>query len=206
MSSLLTALARAGDAWDAAAVALKAAPGRVRAALGVRRRRRAALIAASLTLLVYLFSIGDLAVSASGRFTGAPVFQAAPGQLLEVRAPYLFEPVFAWHPTSHVAVLLSPVNLLLGAVVAALVGCNIAVAAHAAQQARLLSAHPLRPAAGGASGVPARIRLLRAHVSARPGREYRRRTPAGPDPAAPGLLPARLAHAGRHVDVGHLAD
>ncbi|MEU0722800.1 hypothetical protein [Streptomyces sp. NPDC006140] len=134
MSSPLTAVARAGDAWDAAAVALKAAPRRVRAALAVRRHRRAALIAASLTLLVYLLSIGDLAVSASGRFTGAPAVQAAPGQLLEVRAPYLFEPVLAWHPTSHVAVLLSPVNLLLGAVVAALVGCNIAVAAHAAQQ------------------------------------------------------------------------
>ncbi|MFE3645250.1 hypothetical protein ACFXOM_30465 [Streptomyces sp. NPDC059169] len=135
MSGLLTAFVRAGDAWDAAAAAIKAAPGRARVALGVRRRRRAALIAASLTLLVYLFSVGDLAVSVSGRFTGAPVFQAAPGQLLEVRAPYLFEPVLAWHPTSHVAVLLSPVNLLLGAAVAALVGCNIAVAAHAAQQA-----------------------------------------------------------------------
>jgi hypothetical protein len=135
MSRLLTVLARAGDAWDAVVVAIKATPGRVRAALAVRRHRRAALIAATLVLLVYLLSVGDLAVSASGRFTGAPVFQAAPGQLLEVRAPYLFEPVLAWHPTSHTAVFLSPVNLLLGAVVAALVGCNIAVAAHAARQA-----------------------------------------------------------------------
>ncbi|MEU3091372.1 hypothetical protein ACWCQ0_41955 [Streptomyces massasporeus] len=135
MSRLLTALARAGDAWDAAVAALKATPGRVRAALAVRRHRRTALIAASLTLLVYQFSIGDLAVSASGRFTGAPVFRTAPGQLLQVRAPYLFEPVLAWHPSSHLVILLSPVNLLLGAVVAALVGCNIAVAAHAARQA-----------------------------------------------------------------------
>ncbi|MET9969500.1 hypothetical protein ABZZ80_27130, partial [Streptomyces sp. NPDC006356] len=64
-----------------------------------------------------------------------PVFQTAPGQLLEVRAPYLFEPVLAWHPTSHATVCVSPVNLLLGTVVAALVGCNIAVAANAARQA-----------------------------------------------------------------------
>lgn len=132
MSRLLTALARAGDVWDATVVAIKTTPGRVRAALAVRRSRRAALIAAGLTLLVYLFSIGDLAVSGSGRFTGAPVVRAAPGQLFEARAPYLFEPVLAWHPTSHVAVFVSPVNLLLGAVVAVLVGYNFAVAAHTA--------------------------------------------------------------------------
>ncbi|WP_311137548.1 hypothetical protein [Streptomyces sp. I6] len=51
-----------------------------------------------------------------------------------MRAPYLFEPVLAWHPTSHVAVFVSPFNLLLGSAVAALVGCNIAVAAHTARQ------------------------------------------------------------------------
>ncbi|NUP39794.1 MAG: hypothetical protein HOY76_22995 [Streptomyces sp.] len=135
MSRLLTVLARAGDAWDGALAATAATPGRVRAALAARRPRRAGLLAAVLVLVAYLFSIADLAVSLSGRFTGAPVFQAAPGQLLKVRAPYLFEPVLAWHPTSRVAVFLSPVNLLLGAVLAALVGCNIAVAAHAARQA-----------------------------------------------------------------------
>ncbi|MBT2366119.1 hypothetical protein J7E88_12570 [Streptomyces sp. ISL-10] len=135
MSRLLTVLARTGDAWDATVLAIKATPGRVRAALAARRHRRTALIVASVTLLVYLFSLGDLVVSASGRFTGAPVFQAAPGQLLEVRGPYLFEPVLAWYPTRHLAVFLSPVNLMLGSVVAVLVGCNIAVAAHAARQA-----------------------------------------------------------------------
>ncbi|MBT2478480.1 hypothetical protein [Streptomyces sp. ISL-94] len=135
MNPLTAALAKAGDAWDAAVAAAAATPRRVRAALGVHRHRQAALIAAAVTLLVYLFSIGDLAVSASGRFTGAPVFQAAPGQLFRARAPYLFEPVLAVHPSDHVAVFVSPVNLLLGAVVAALVGCNIALAAFAARQA-----------------------------------------------------------------------
>ncbi|MBT2450385.1 hypothetical protein J7F03_25575 [Streptomyces sp. ISL-43] len=135
MKRLAAALARAGDAWDAAMAAAVGTSRRVRAALGVRRHRRAALIAAAVTLLVYLFSIGDLAVSASGRSTGAPVFQAEPGQLLHARAPYLFEPVLAWHPSDYVAVFVSPPNLLLGALVAALVGCNVAVAAFAARQA-----------------------------------------------------------------------
>ncbi|AWI32208.1 hypothetical protein [Streptomyces tirandamycinicus] len=131
---LAAVLATAGDAWDGAAGAMAATPRRVRAALAVRRHRRAALIGAALTLLVYLLSTGDLAVSGSGRFTGAPVLRAAPEQLLRVRAPYLFEPVLAWHPSSHLAVFVSPVNLLLGATVAALVGCNIAVAAHTARR------------------------------------------------------------------------
>ncbi|MEV0170386.1 hypothetical protein AB0I00_04550 [Streptomyces sp. NPDC050803] len=135
MSRLVTALARAGDAWDATLAATTATPRQVRAALAVRRHRRVGFAAAALVLMGYLFSIGDLAVSASGRFTGVPVFRSAPGKLFHARAPYLFEPVLAWHPTPHVAVFLSPVNLLLGAVVAALVGCNIAVARLAARQA-----------------------------------------------------------------------
>ncbi|WP_267246009.1 hypothetical protein [Streptomyces sp. PR69] len=134
-NGLLTALARVGDAGDAAVAAVAATPRRVRSALAVRRSRRVALTAAAVTLLVYLFSIGDLAVSPSGRFTGSPAVRTAPEQLFDPRAPYLFEPVLAWHPTSHLAVFVSPVNLLLGAVVAALVGCNIAVAAHTARQA-----------------------------------------------------------------------
>jgi hypothetical protein len=107
----------------------------VRAALAVRRHRRIGLFAAAVVLVAYLFSIGDLAVSASGRFTGVPVFQTAWEQLFRARAPYLFEPVLALHPTQHVAVFLSPFNLLLGAVAAALVGCNVAVAGLAALQA-----------------------------------------------------------------------
>ncbi|MFF9012995.1 hypothetical protein ACF09C_08465 [Streptomyces sp. NPDC014870] len=174
MSRLLTALARTGYAWDATVVAIRTTPGRVRAAFAVRRHRRTALIAASLTLLVYLFSIGDLAISASGRFTGAPVFQTAPGQLLQVRAPYLFEPVLAWHPTSHLAIFLSPVNLLLGVLVAVLVGCNFAVAAHTAttvascrrtRYARVLAVLPAF-LLGFACCVPTFLLLLGASTAA----------------------------------------
>ncbi|MFE3328828.1 MULTISPECIES: hypothetical protein [unclassified Streptomyces] len=174
MSRLLIALAAAGGAWDTAVAAMAATPRRVRAALAIRRYRRAALIAATLTLVVYLFSIGDLAVSGSGRFTGAPLVRAAPDQLFTARAPYLFEPVLAWHPTSHLAVFISPVNLLLGAVVAALVGCNIAVTAHAARQAascrrtryaRLLAVLPAF-LLGFACCVPAFVLVLGASTAA----------------------------------------
>lgn len=146
MNGLVSTLARAGDAWDAAVTATLAAPRRVRAALAVRRHRWIGLVAALVVLTAYLFSVGDLKVSPSGRFTGAPVFRTAWDQVFQVRAPYLFEPVLAWHPTQHVAVFLSPVNLLLGAVVAALVGCNIAVAGLAARQ----QASCRRPRAGHA--------------------------------------------------------
>ncbi|OII65572.1 hypothetical protein BJP40_01430 [Streptomyces sp. CC53] len=158
MSRLVTALARVGGAWDATLAAVVATPRRVRAALAVRRHRRAGLIAAAVVLVVYLFSTSDLGVSPSGRYTGAPVFRTAPEQLFQVRAPYLFEPVLAWHPTEHVAVLLSPVNLLLGAIVAALVGCNIAVAGYAARQ----SAACRRP--GGRIGYARLLGVLPAFL------------------------------------------
>ena len=132
MNRLLVGLARAGDAWDTAA---RATPRRLRAALAVPRHRRTGLIAAAVVLVAYLFSIGDLAVSASGRLTGVQVFQTAWGRVFQARAPYLFEPVVAVHPSAHLAVFISPLNLLLGGMVAALVGCNVAVAGHAARQA-----------------------------------------------------------------------
>ncbi|MBC2904801.1 hypothetical protein [Streptomyces cupreus] len=135
MNRLLTGLARTGDAWDAMTAAAMATPHRLRAALTVPRHRRTGLIAAAVVLVVYLFSIGDLAVSASGRFTGVPMFQTAWERVFHVRAPYLFEPVVAVHPSAHLAVFVSPLNLLLGGIVAALVGCNIAVAGLAARQA-----------------------------------------------------------------------
>lgn len=135
MNKALAAVARVGDALDTTIAATVATPRRLRAALAMRRHRRVGVVAAAVVLLAYLFSIGDLVVSVSGRFAGVPVFQTAWEQVFRARAPYLFEPVLAVHPTQYVAVFLSPVNLLLGAIVAALVGCNVAVAGLAAQQA-----------------------------------------------------------------------
>ncbi|MCP3821603.1 hypothetical protein NLX86_26980 [Streptomyces sp. A3M-1-3] len=158
MNRLLVGFARAGDAWDATVAATAATPRRVRAVVAVRRHRRTGVIAAAVVLLAYLFSIGDLAVSASGRFTGVPALQAAPEQLFHVRSPYLFEAVVAVHPTSYVGLFLSPVNLLLGAIVAALVGCNVAVAALAARQA----ASCRRP--GGRAGYARLLGVLPAFL------------------------------------------
>lgn len=92
-------------------------------------------IAATVILLLYLLAIGDIALSASGRWAGQPGARIVPDALFRPRAPWLFEPVVQLHPGAHVALFVSPVNLLLGAVIAGLAGMNIALAAHGARQA-----------------------------------------------------------------------
>lgn len=129
------ALAGLGDGWDAVAAAVARTPGRVAAVLALRRERRVGLTAAIAMLVLYLLAIGDLAVSPSGRWVAAEGLRFAPEGLFRSRAPYLFEPVIQAHPDAHVAVLLSPVNLGLGTVVAALVGANMAVATYGARHA-----------------------------------------------------------------------
>jgi hypothetical protein len=134
MSRVVAALSRVGDAWDGTTHAVAATPFRVRLALSVRRRRRAALIVAAVLLAAYLTAVGDLAFSPSGRWAGMPFAQPAWGRLFSTRAPYLFEPVLALR-TPHAALFLSPVNVLLGAVVAALAAANTAVALAARNEA-----------------------------------------------------------------------
>ncbi|MFH9071366.1 hypothetical protein [Streptomyces alboflavus] len=134
MSRVVAALSRVGDAWDAGFHAVAATPSRLRSALSVRRRRRAAMIVAAVLLAVHLTAIGDLAFSPSGRWAGMPFAQAASDRLFHARAPYLYEPVLALR-TPYVAFFLSPVNVLLGAVVAALAGANAALALVARDEA-----------------------------------------------------------------------
>lgn len=135
MNPLLHAVARIGTGWDRVIAAGVSTPRRILTALAVRRHRRAGLVAALVTLVLYLLAIGDLAVSLSGTWTNAPLIQTAPAAMWQTRAPYLFEPVLVMHPAPQLAVFISPVNIALGAVLAALVGCNIAVAAHSARTA-----------------------------------------------------------------------
>ncbi|WP_426975417.1 hypothetical protein ACQCSU_11655 [Pseudarthrobacter sp. O4] len=135
MNPLLHAVARVGTSWDNVIAAGASTPRKVLAALAVRRDRRTGLVAATVTLVLYLIAIGDLAVSLSGDWDHAPVIQTAPASLWRIRAPYLFEPVLVVHPIPQLAVFVSPVNIALGAVLAALVGCNIAVAANSARTA-----------------------------------------------------------------------
>lgn len=129
----LAALAKLGYTWDGLAAAVRATPRRAGAVLAVRRHRHRAVVVAGVVLVSYLFSIGDLAISTTGRWVDAPLLRAVPENLLDSRAPYLFEPVLALYPNAHFVVFFSPLNLLLGAIVAVLAGCNVAVAGYAAQ-------------------------------------------------------------------------
>lgn len=125
-------LARVGDGGDALARAVAATPGTLRQALTGRRQRRIAVSVGSVVLVIYLAAIGDIAISTSGAY--APGLRFAPEQLVEARAAYLFEPIVVL-AGSHVAAFLSPINLLLGGVVAMLASATITLAAYGARQA-----------------------------------------------------------------------
>lgn len=150
MRVLLAGLATLGDVSDRAAGRCARAVRHVREAMASGPGRRAGTGAAAVVLLLFLLAIGDIAISAEGRWAASPLVQTAPENAFKARAPYLYEPIVALHPTAHLAVFLSPVNLLLGTIVAALAGANLAVAEHTAQQAtcrrrgygRLLGALP----------------------------------------------------------------
>jgi hypothetical protein len=133
--SVARAAARIGNGSDGAALAVRDTPRVLKEALALRRGRRVFGIAASAILALYLLAIGDVAISPSGRWAGATSVRFAPDGLFRTRAPWLFEPVLELHPGGHLAVFASPVNLLLGVLVAVFGGLNIALAAHAARQA-----------------------------------------------------------------------
>ncbi|KUO14974.1 hypothetical protein AQJ91_43705 [Streptomyces dysideae] len=130
----MAALSRAGDAGDRVAHAVAATPSRLRRALSVQRRRWIAFGAAAALLFLYLLAIGDLVFSPSGRWAGMPFAQTEWDRLWNTRAPYLFEPVLVLR-APYAALFLSPVNVLLGAVVALLAAANTAVALAARDEA-----------------------------------------------------------------------
>lgn len=135
VSRAARAAAGVGNGWDLAAKAARATPRTVRSALGERRERWVFVVAGSVILALYLLAVGDLVISPSGRFSAAPTMRFVPDALFQSRAPYLFEPVIALYLGSHFAAFLSPINVLLGFVVASLAGLNIALAAFGARQA-----------------------------------------------------------------------
>lgn len=126
-------LARVGDGCDALAGAVTATPSTLRQALAGRRQRRIAAITTTVVLLLYLTALGDIAFSTTGAYS--PGVEFAPDELFQPRAPYLFEPVLAVFAGSHVAVFLSPINLLLGALVAVLASATITLATYGARHA-----------------------------------------------------------------------
>lgn len=131
MNRLVAMVATVGDATDTVLGAVRATPGHVRAALSQRRNRRIALAGGGAALLLYTWAIGDLVIGAAGRGSGGGLVPGWPERIFRPRAPYLFEPVLAAYPLPGLAVLVSPVNLALGGLLAALVGLNLAVARHA---------------------------------------------------------------------------
>ncbi|MGD9620771.1 MAG: hypothetical protein AB7G47_10390 [Mycolicibacterium sp.] len=128
-----TALGTIGIATERGFFALRVTPRNVRQALAQRRPRRFAIAAGFAVLLLYLLAIGDIAVSGSRKTGFGPNVQVAFDNLLQARAAYLFEPVLAITAGAHLTLFVSPVNLVLGAAVAALAAANVAVSVHVAQ-------------------------------------------------------------------------
>lgn len=133
MRGLLTGLGLIGMATERGFWALCATPRQVRQAMAATRPRRFAICAGVSVLALYLLAIGDIAVSGSGRTGYGPTAQVAFDNLFRMKAAYLFEPVLAIRAGAHLTIFVSPVNLALGAAVAALAASNVAVTAHAAQ-------------------------------------------------------------------------
>ncbi|WP_149361909.1 hypothetical protein [Lolliginicoccus suaedae] len=98
-----------------------------------RVARRSGLAAGLVVLALYLVSIGDVVFSWSGSLSGRGVDVVGWSAAGQARAPYVFEPVAALHLGGHASVFISPVNLLLGLVVAILVVANVLSAVHASR-------------------------------------------------------------------------
>ncbi len=101
----------------------------------LRRHRLMVSAVTVLYLVTYLWSIGDLVVTATGhsRFGAAPSIQVAadwPAKLLRQTAPFSYEPVLAARLTGHIQLFLAPVNVALGLLLGGLAGANLAAAIH----------------------------------------------------------------------------
>ena len=147
----LTVLAGIGSAAEHISTGIAAVVRKVWQAFTIRGHRRTAIAVGLTVLVLYLLAIGDIVVAASGALGNEPMYQMAPGRLFHAKAPFLFESVLALRPNTHLTLFLSPVNIVLGAVVAALAGANVAVARHVGRQtgcrrsgyARLLGVLPV---------------------------------------------------------------
>jgi hypothetical protein len=120
----------------------------IRGALS-RRDGRATLVLAGLTyFVVYLVGLGYLGLGQSGfelSVVADPLARAT-----QLRSPFQWEPI-ALIVAGPVELLVSPLNIALGSLLAALVGLNLAVSVVAY---RGPSACRLGPGAGAAAGLP----------------------------------------------------
>lgn len=122
--------------------------------LSKRAPRWAAVGTAAAYLVLYLYLIGDLAYSPALITDAAPSVRVAPdwpSLLFRERVSFGFEPIAAVYFTEELALLVSPVNVALGAVLAVLIGLNVAFLAFALAQPQACG----RPSAAGAvSSLP----------------------------------------------------
>ena len=101
----------------------------------LRRHRLLTTVVTVLYLVAYLWSIGDIVVTATdqSRFGALPWIQVAaewPAKLLRQTAPFSYEPILAVRLSGHVQLLLAPVNVALGLLMGGLAGANLAAAIH----------------------------------------------------------------------------
>jgi hypothetical protein len=122
----------------------------VRGALSRRDGAAAAVIAGTAYLLAYLFALGDL-VPRAGVGTGLVVARDPVAAALRRVGPFSFEAV-ALVDLWHVRLLFSPGNVIVGSVLAALVGANLALSYLALTRP---SACGQRASAGLVASVPA---------------------------------------------------
>ncbi len=114
----------------------------IAAVLRERRYRRWGTAVAVLYLVVYLFAIQNIIVSLGTdptRFVDVPSMQLAPdwtSKVFKQIAAFYYEPVAAIYPVNHVTILVSPVNIAMGALLGVLVGLNVAVALHVVREAK----------------------------------------------------------------------
>ena len=134
VTGIAAGLAAIGGATERMIAAAGATARQVRVACAAPINRRVPAVVAAGVLVVYLFAIGEIAVSVSDVSSATATWQAMPDNLFRTKAPYLFEPVVAVRPNSYLTVLISPVNIGLGSIVAALAAANVAVSRYASQQ------------------------------------------------------------------------
>jgi len=126
-----------GDAADVVAGAARAVWRDIRRTLSAGRYRRIAEATAVGYVLIYLIAIQDLGISLDGRYgrvASIPSIDVVTNwtdRLLAARAPFLYEPVAVIYPLAHVALFISPGNLLVGSALGVLLGLNVAVALRA---------------------------------------------------------------------------
>jgi hypothetical protein len=139
MRTATAVVVRLGDLADVLGRAVRMTPSRTRASLTSRRSRVSAVGAGAGVLVLYLWAVGDIGVSVRGSYaTFAPSAQLLsdwPDKLLATRGAFLFEPIAVTYPLSQLVLFLSPGNVVLGGVVAAMFGLNVGVAVHAVSQA-----------------------------------------------------------------------